>query len=391
MRIFLSAGEASGDALAAALVDELRKTGADLTFEGIGGRRFAAAIGDLTVDSTRWGVVSIVQSLQILPKAYWGSLIGRWKMGAGEPGIFVPIDFGFFNTRMCRLARKRGWKVMYFMPPSSWNRNKQRQEIPAITDAVVTPFPWSADMLKNMGANVYFFGHPVKQLIRDWREIAPANTDQRTIAILPGSRRAELDRHLPLVAQLVRGAPGRRRSYFRDGVMHDELSLPFEGLEAQLEFAVAPNLEVEDVRSRWNRLAPGRDDLFTQSDVYGVLARARAAVVCSGTATLEAALMRCPHVVVYMITKAMAREGKLIGFKVPKFIALPNIVLDRRLVPELAGLEIDPSAVHEELSALLRDGEKRENQLAGFYEIDALLGPDDAIAKTAELIAEMSR
>jgi lipid-A-disaccharide synthase len=334
--------------------------------------------------------VSIVQSLKVLPKAYWGSLIGRWKMGLGEPGIFVPIDFGFFNVRMCRLARKRGWKVMYFMPPSSWNRNRQRSEIPMITDAVVTPFPWSAEMLKEMGANVFFFGHPVKQLIRDWRTRASAISPADTIAVLPGSRTAELDRNLPLVAELVRGSAGKRASYFRDGAMHEAVSPSFEGLNVRLEFAVAPSLDPDYFKARWDRLAPGRDDLFTQGDVYGVLGRANAAVVCSGTATLEAALMRCPHVVVYMITKAMAREGKLIGFKIPKFIALPNIILDRRVVPELAGLEIDAGVVHHELSTLLQDGEERRAQLAAFEEIDDVLGPDDAITKAAELIRGMA-
>ncbi|HWA82968.1 MAG TPA: hypothetical protein VG820_06030, partial [Fimbriimonadaceae bacterium] len=173
-----------------------------------------------------------------------------------------------------------------------------------------------------------------------------------------------LERNLPMFAEVARQVPDR------------------------FEFAISPNLHLAEVRALWNRLAPGRDDLFTQGDVYGVLGRARAALVCSGTATLEAALMRCPHVVVYRVTKAMAREAKIIRFKRPKFIALPNIVLDREVVPELAGLDIATDDILADLKPLLADGPEREAQLRGFEEIDRILDGDDAITKTARLIVE---
>lgn len=362
MRIFLSAGEASGDAYAAALVEELRKSGEDMTFEGIGGGRLEAAIGALAADSSRWGAISIVQSLQVGVRALRGGLRAKKVMLAGPPGILVAIDFGFFNIRLCRMAKKHGWKVVYFMPPSSWRRDRQGRDLPEITDAVVTPFPWSEKLLKAIGVNVSFFGHPLKQLIR----VAGASRSKASsIAILPGSRGHELSRNLPMFAALARDLPGK------------------------FEFAVAPNLPLDIVKGMWSRLAPGRDDVFTQGDVYGVLGRARAAIVCSGTATLEAALMRCPHVVVYRVTKAMAREAKIIGFKMPKFISLPNIVLDRKVVPELVGVDIDNAAILGEVIPLIGDGDAREAQIRGFEEIDQVLGPDDAITQAARLIIDM--
>ena len=164
------------------------------------------------------------------------------------------------------------------------------------------------------------------------------------------------------------------------------LAAAIPAITQQIEFAVAPNVSISEIQATWERLTPGRNDLFTQGDVYGVLSRAKAAIVCSGTATLESALMRCPHVVVYRVTKAMAREAKIIGFKMPKFISLPNIVLDRGIVPELVGMEIEVSRITSEIEPLLVEGAARDTQLVGFDEIDQLLGPDDAITQTASLI-----
>ncbi|HVT12237.1 MAG TPA: hypothetical protein VHE55_08215 [Fimbriimonadaceae bacterium] len=364
MRIFLSAGEASGDAYAAALVEALRKTNTELGFEGIGGKRLAGAIGSLVADSSKWGAISIVQSLRVLPRAFRGWILGKRRLATGTPGLFVAIDFGFFNIRLCRYAKRRGWKVLYFMPPSSWRRDRQGRDLPDVADLVVTPFPWSAEILKGIGVDAYFFGHPLKQLIR---EAGAARTGGSTVAMLPGSRTHELDRNLPMFAEVARS------------------------LTERFEFAISPNLDLGEVRALWNRLAPGRDDLFTQGDVYGVLGRARAALVCSGTATLEAALMRCAHVVVYRVTKAMAREAKLIGFKMPKFISLPNIVLDRESVPELVGLDISTADILACLQPLLADSPEREAQLRDFDEIDRVLGGDDAITETARLLVETLR
>jgi lipid-A-disaccharide synthase len=164
-----------------------------------------------------------------------------------------------------------------------------------------------------------------------------------------------------------------------------------QGLDAQVEFALAPTVDVDDFRRQWNRLAPGRDDAFTVGDTYSVLRRARAAIVCSGTATLEAALCRCPMVVMYQLSPGMAREAKLVMRQAPKFISLPNILMDREVVPELVGVDrIDPATLRAWLDRLLVEGVERHRQLDDFEELDQILGPSDAITKTAELAIRMA-
>lgn len=356
MRVFISAGEASGDAYAAALVRELRSREPAIAFAGVGGARLAGEIGELRADSSRWGAISIAQSLRVAPRALAGYFRARGALSRGEPGLFIPIDFGFFNIRLAGVAKRRGWKVLYFIPPGSWRRDRQGRDLADRTDAVVTPFPWSAPLLVASGANARFLGHPLKQLVRE-RSTEPG--ERATIAVLPGSREHELAHNLPMIAQAARP-------------------------EWRLEFAVAPNLDPHAVASDWRRLAPDRQDTFTSGHVYAVLGRARAAIVCSGTATLEAALIGVPMVVVYRVSKAMAREAKLVGFKMPDHISLPNIVLQRGLVPELVAVEIVPEQVRSALDPLVTDSPERLAQMEGFGEIDRILGPDDAIARTAE-------
>src|ERR1044072_3831144 len=211
MRIFLAAGEASGDAYAAALVEELK--GGDFSVEGIGGTRLRTAIGQLVADSSQWGAISIVQSLQVAARAIRGGLKAKRLLKKGPPGLYIAIEFGVFNVRVSRWAKQAGWKVLYFMPPSSWRRDKQGRDLPAITDAVVTPFPWSEEILKSIGVNPHFFGPPLKQLIKDRQE--QVDRPGNRIAILAGSRRHEIERNLPMIAEVVRGHAGDWKSEFK--------------------------------------------------------------------------------------------------------------------------------------------------------------------------------
>ncbi|HVL38527.1 MAG TPA: hypothetical protein VM328_03955, partial [Fimbriimonadaceae bacterium] len=304
------------------------------------------------------GAISIVQALKVAPRILLGARKVKRALATIEPGLFIPIDFGYANIRLARHAKKHGWKVLYFIPPGSWRRDRQGKDLPEVTDEIVTPFPWSAEMLQSMGASAHFFGHPIKQMMR--QPEGPVERIQNRIAVLSGSRRHEIKENLPVVARALRG-------------------------EEVAEFAVAPSTDLAWLQGLWARLAPHRSaDLFTRADVAGVLRRSQAAIVCSGTATLEAALCRCPMVVIYRLTKLMEFEARLLKTR-PRFVSLPNIVLEREVVPELIQADASPSNVRRELDLLLEDGPSRAAQLKSFEELDALLGPADAIARAAQL------
>jgi lipid-A-disaccharide synthase len=374
VRIFVSAGEASGDAYGAALVSVIQrlvgegdslstKSRANL-YEGLGGRRMAAAEVSLIADTGNWGAISFVQSLKTAPRILRGYYAAKRRLRQDEAGLFIPIDFGYVNIRLARHAKNHGWRVLYFVPPGSWNRERQGRDLPALTDAISTPFSWSADLLRAAGANAYWFGHPIRQILGDPSTVTRGDG----LAILPGSRKHEITENLPLIAEALR-----------------DLNVP------SVEFGLAPSVDVARFRLRWSRLAPDRkQDVFTQGDSASVFRRARAAIVCSGTATLEAALCGCPMVVVYRVSKLVQFEAALIGFKRPKFIALPNILLDRMAVPELLQTEATTQAVVGELSRILPDGEPREAQIISFKELESLLGPSDAITQTANFAISLT-
>lgn len=335
-----------------------------LRYEGLGGPRLRQAGVETLADTSHWGAISIVQSVKVVPKVLFAYRRAKAALASGPPGLFVPIDFGFANIRLARHARSRHWKVLYFVPPGSWRRARQGRDLPQVTDAIVTPFSWSCDILRSMGANAEWYGHPIKQLLRE--NAAPAEAERTTLAILPGSRRHEVVENVPAIAEAVR-------------------DLPFRA-----EFALAPTTDAVALRRRWESLSGRRDDVFTVGKTGEVLRRARAGIVCSGTATLEAALCRCPMTVMYKVSRIVEMEEKVIGFKRPKFISLPNILLDRFAVPELIQEKASPEAIRASTERLLADSPERAAQLAAFEELDTLLGPADAITRAAELALQMT-
>lgn len=366
MRITLSAGEASGDAMGAGLARAIRDLAPEAELSGLGGARMAEAGVRLVDDSSRWGAISVAQSLRVAFRAVRGAKRLVKELRRGEPGVFVPIDFGFLNVRLARKAKSLGWKVLYFMPPASWRRDRQGADLPSVSDEIVTPFSWSAETLREMGATVHWYGHPLKAL-----RAFPAGEvpEGRYVAALPGSRSHELASHLPYFAEVVRGLPER------------------------VVFALPKGTDAAAIRAEWGRLAPERTlDEFRSDAVRPTLAGARAALVCSGTATLEAALAGTPMVVVYVLSPAMRREAALIRYRRPRHIALPNILLDRRAVPEHAEREpVDPAVVRADLDRLLADSPEREGQIAAFRELDGLLGPgEEAFRRTAERVVYLA-
>lgn len=359
MRWFISAGEASGDAYGAALVREVRARGLEPEIEAVGGRLLRKEGVSMVADSTRWGAISIGQSILVGGRVGLGYRKAKQRLASGAPGVFMPIDFGFMNIRLARFAKAQGWKVLYFVPPGSWRKDRQGADLPAISDAIVTPFSWSAQILNGMGAKAHWFGHPVRALAGE----PPAAQERKGIAVLPGSRHHEIVHNLPAIAVAAKDWP-------------------------QVEFAVAVTLDPDELRESWERMSGRKNDLFTVDDVYGVLSRAKTAVVCSGTATLQAVVAATPMVVMYRLGKWAQVEATLLGFKRRvKFISLPNIFLDRALVPELIQEDASPEAIREWV-AKLDHGPERTAQIAGFAAITEMLGPPDAIRRTGDLLAE---
>jgi lipid-A-disaccharide synthase len=357
MKVFISAGEASGDLYGAALIEELRRLDPEIEILGLGGSRMQEAGFQAIGDSSTWGSISILQSVREGLRAIGTFQRLKSAFAIGEPGVFVPIDFGFMNLRLCKAAKQAGWKVVYFIPPGSWRRDRQGADLPYLTDHIISNFPWSAEILNSMGASAHFFGHPLKQI---HREILNSELPRSTVAVLPGSRRSELEQLLPILPK----------------------ALEYEKRTACLP---VPKHQVEYVRSRWPR---SQDEVLSGSQKGAVIRTLKGSVsglVCSGTATLEAALAKTPMVVVYKVSQAVVLETKLIGFKRPQFYSQPNILLQREVVPELIQESLNAENLKREYDRLFDDAVS-SNQIAAYDEINEILGGDAAVTRSAELI-----
>ncbi|MBS1708492.1 MAG: hypothetical protein JSS65_07185 [Armatimonadetes bacterium] len=352
MRVFFSAGEASGDTYAAALAARIAALRPGATFEGVGGHRLEAAGGKLVADSTKWGAIGIVMAFVASWGGIGGFLAAQRALATGRPGLFVPIDFGFFNIKLARRAKALGWKVAYFAPPGSWRRDRQGKDLAAITDLVVTQFPWSRDLLVAQGCDAHWLGHPLKELAA----ARPAVENREGLAVLPGSRHHEIAANLPLAREATKGLDG-----------------PFW-------IGLAPSVDKDWIRSLW-------PEVQIVEGASEALRRARAAIVCSGTATLEAALCHCPSVIVYRGNWLMEMEAQIRRPRIAH-IGLPNIILERRAVPELYLWQATPQAVREALLPLLADTPERQEQMKQLEAADGMLGPSDALTQTAKLLVE---
>src|SRR5438094_2602222 len=217
LNIALFAGEYSGDVQGAALAQALRARCAApnaqrpgtraaggpnaLTLWGIGGARMREAGVRLWFDSTHWAVMGTYEALKLAPRLLWVLSRVKRELLAQRPDVLVLIDFGAFNARAAAWAKRQGLRVFYYFPPGSWRRGPLRpgpRSLPAVTDRIATPFPWSEAALREAGADAHFVGHPLLDIARPtmtreaFRELHGIPLDAPLVCYLPGSRRHEL-------------------------------------------------------------------------------------------------------------------------------------------------------------------------------------------------------
>ncbi|MFY9779470.1 MAG: lipid-A-disaccharide synthase [Candidatus Baltobacteraceae bacterium] len=367
LRVVMLTGEASGDMLAASLAGAMRELLPGVEFEGIGGERMAAAGFRLTVRTTGWSSMGHVEALgRILPLLGEGLRHAAW-LRAEPADLLVLVDFGAFNLRFAQTLRALGYRrpILYFFPPGAWlDRPKQARAVARSTKAL-TAFARQRDYYRSLDLEIAYFGHPLVSLVapRPARPVAPG--DGGTIALLPGSRRGEIARQLGrLVAacRLLRLRRGRARFVVAcadadaEQTIRAELApLRFEGIE--FVRGARPALDAAD-----------------------------AAFIASGTAVLEAALREVPTVALYVLVEAQVAIARRV-WNGP-YVTLPNLLLERGVVPEFLQDDATPERLAAALDALLADPAP---QLAALRQVRGVLGPADALQRCAAFAAALAR
>ncbi|MBI2468227.1 MAG: lipid-A-disaccharide synthase [Candidatus Rokubacteria bacterium] len=367
--ILLVAGEASGDLHGATLARALTALAPGIRLAGMGGRGMAAAGVRILHGIDRTAVVGGTEVLGRLPAlfAIFRDLCRR--LSEERPGALVLIDFPDFNLRLARRAGRLGIPVVYFMAPQvwAWRRGRVRAMARDVR-RVLAVFPFEVALYQEAGVPVEFVGHPLLDVLPALERSAAreglATDRELLIGLLPGSRPAEVRRHLPVLlgaaARILRRVPRAR------------FALP-----------LAPTIAPDGVAAGVRRAALGIRVL--PGEAYRVMAGSDLLLTASGTATLEAACYGTPMVVLYRLSTVSYALARLVVHGV-SHISLPNIIVGRGLVPELIQGRATPKEVAGAALALLRDEVARAAQRAGLAEVRARLGRAGAAERAARAV-----
>ena len=373
-RVLLVAGEASGDMHAANLARELRLLDPAVEIRGMGGDAQRAAGVEIVVDNRDLAVVGLIEVLRHYPRIRRALRSLEHYLERERPDLLVLVDYVEFNLKLALTAKRLGVPVLFYVSPQVWAWREHRvKRIGQRIDMMAVIFPFEVAFYERHGIPVRYVGNPLVGHVKPTRARADCFRDfdldpaHPVIGLLPGSRRSEVSRLLPLFAATA---------------------LRLHALRPHLQFVlpVAPGLDRAWVASL---LPPEPRISLAHGASYDAMQLCDVILTASGTATLETALMNVPMVLAYKVAPlSYAILSRLV--KVPD-IGLVNIVAGRRIVPEFVQHAATPEAIAPELLRLLEDTEYRAALQAGLNEVRDKLGDDRASRRVAALALEMLR
>lgn len=360
-KYYLVAGEASGDLHGANLIRAMKALDPDAEYRCWGGDLMKEAGAELVShyrDRAFMGLWEVISNLRTITRFLRQAAedIRSWK-----PDALILIDNPGFNMRLAKMAREAGIPVHYYIAPKAWAWNEDRvKKLLRDTDHVYTILPFETEFFARRGLKVDYVGNPVVDAVSsftprpDWKKVH--GIVKPVIALLPGSRRHEINSTLPMMASLQPAFP-----------------------DYTFVVAGAPGYSAAQLRA-----VAGSDSIpVVENDTYHVLANAHAALVASGTATLETAAFGVPQVVCYRVSPLTWFVGKMV-VKL-KWVSLVNLITERELVKELLQHDFNEENLVRELNEIL-SGTGREAMLKGYGELNKRLGKPGASAQVAQLI-----
>ena len=370
MKYFLIAGEASGDLHASHLIDAIKRHDSAAEFMFLGGDLMSRAAGrEPVVDYRRMAYMGFSAVLRNLGTIRRNLAEARRALAEFRPDCLILIDYPSFNLKVAKTAKKLGIKTYYYISPKVWAWKEFRvRAIKRLIDRMFVIFPFEVDFYRDRhDYNVTYVGNPSVEEIDNALAHADSRADflkryklrdRRLIAIMPGSRRGEIRANLAVMTAAARRFP----QYI--GVI-----------------AGAPGIDDEFYASL-------TDLTVVRNDTFNLLAHSYAAMVTSGTATLETALSRVPQVACYRA------NGSRLSYEIMKrllkvdFVTLPNLIAGHRVIDERLLHECTPDTIFDSLVAILPDGEPRKKMLEGYEEIRRKLGTGNAADTTARAIVD---
>lgn len=368
MRYFLSSGEASGELAATLLAQAIRRIDAQAEFEGIGAARMRENGIRLWRDHSGWASMGPLAAIPRIPKLLFTMLDTARHVVQSKPDLVILVDFGAFNIRLAKRLRAIGYRgpILDVFPPGTWlDRERTARDVAAVVTPL-TAFAHQRDFYRTLGLPIAYFGHPLagQYPLRPPREAPPS--DGGTVALLPGSRAGELRYHIPRLLRAFKELRAQRPQ--------------LRGIAGAADARAEQQLRTAAQRE-------GVADAFAiVRGTHDAIANADAAWVASGTAVLECALSGVPAVALYVISPILVRHARRVYRG--RYITLPNLVLDRAVVPEFQQDDASPENLARAMDAALRD------PLAQYREFERLhdvLGPADALDRCAGYAVQIAR
>ena len=368
MKYYIIAGEASGDLHASNLVAEIKKKDKKAEFRGCGGDLMKAQGVDLLKHYRTMAYMGFVEVAVNLRKVLGNIAQCKKDILEYQPDAVILVDYPGFNFRIADFAHDKGFKVLYYISPQLWAWKRRRvKKVKRSVDKMLVILPFEEEFYKQYGVDVTYVGNP---LLDELAKFGTANRSiflrrnslgekREIIALLPGSRYQEVKRVLPVMLKAA--------SHFPD-----------------YQFVVAGVSSLD--KSLYKKILGNSDVFLIENQTYELLQNSSAAVVTSGTATLETALLTVPEVVCYKATGFSYFLAKWM-IKV-KFISLVNLVMDKEVVKEMIQGEMTEENIVKELELLLHNSKRQRKLLEDYEELKDRLGSAGASEKAAEVITE---
>lgn len=367
MKYYIIAGEASGDLHGSNLIKALRKEDSDAVIRCWGGDLMQKAGGELAKHYKEMAFMGFLEVLKNLTSIFKNIAFCKEDITAFEPDVIIFIDFSGFNLRIAKWAHEKGFKTNYYISPQVWaSRANRVKKVKKYIDKMNVILPFEKDFYAKYDYHVEFVGHPLLDAIassdlkdaQNFRAENRLNPQKPIIALLPGSRKQEVEKMLGIMLTTVSHYP-----------------------DYQFVIAGAPSLE----DYFYSQFTGNQNVHFVSNQTYSLLQNAHAALVTSGTATLETALFKVPQVVCY--------KGNWISYQIAKriitldYISLVNLIMEKEVVKELIQNDLTAKNLESELGKLL-DSKIRTQILADYDLLEEKLGGKGASEKTAKLIVE---
>jgi lipid-A-disaccharide synthase len=371
--IMIVAGEASGDLHGASLVQEMLKTDPALNFYGIGGSKLEKMGVKLFANTSTMAVMGLTEVVSKLGSIL--KIMGMMKKSLDEyrPDLVILIDYPDFNLRLAKAAKKKGIKVFYYISPQVWAWRKNRiNQIKKFVDKMAVILPFEVDTYATKGFTVNYVGHPLLDLVKpryskqDSRKKISIDENKTTIALLPGSRLSEVTKLMP---EMLRAAE----------ILAQKIP------DVQFVLPLADTLEEKNI-SDISKSSPVKIKVIAGL-TYDVISSADLAIVASGTATLETALLGVPMIIVYKVSPLSYLVGRLI-INV-KNIGLVNIIANKTIVPELIQKDANGEPIATAALAILTNEGRKLEIIRELAAIRAKLGSPGAARRAAQLALDM--